>query len=30
MARTPPRALAAGNVLETWVEGIGTMRNTCV
>ena len=30
MARTPPRALTAGNVLETWVEGIGTMRNTCV
>ncbi len=30
MARKPPRALAPGNVLETWVEGIGTMRNTCV
>ncbi len=30
MARTPPRALTAGNVLETWIEGIGTMRNTCV
>lgn len=30
MARKPPRALVAGNVLETWVEGIGTMRNTCV
>ena len=30
MARTPPRALAPGNVIETWVEGIGTMRNTCV
>ena len=30
MARTPPRALASGNVIETWVEGIGTMRNTCV
>jgi 2,4-diketo-3-deoxy-L-fuconate hydrolase len=30
MARKPPRALTPGNVLETWVEGIGTMRNTCV
>ena len=30
MAFTPPRALAPGNVIETWVEGIGTMRNTCV
>ena len=30
MAHTPPRALAPGNVIETWVEGIGTMRNTCV
>lgn len=30
MARKPPRALAPGDVLETWVEGIGAMRNTCV
>lgn len=30
MACTPPRALAPGNVLETWIEGIGTMRNACV
>ena len=30
MARQPPRALAAGQVLETWVEGIGTIRNRCV
>lgn len=30
MARKPPRALRPGNVLETWVEGIGTIRNTCV
>jgi 2,4-diketo-3-deoxy-L-fuconate hydrolase len=30
MARTPPRALRPGNVLETWVEGIGTIRNRCV
>ena len=29
-SRTPPRALRAGQVLETWVEGIGTMRNHCV
>jgi 2-keto-4-pentenoate hydratase/2-oxohepta-3-ene-1,7-dioic acid hydratase in catechol pathway len=28
--RTPPRFLAAGQVLETWVEGIGTIRNRCV
>lgn len=30
MARTPPRFLAPGEVLETWVEGIGSMRNRCV
>lgn len=30
MARKPQRALAPGNVLETWIEGIGTIRNTCV
>ncbi len=30
IARTPPRALRAGQVLETWIEGIGTMRNRCV
>ena len=29
-ARTPPRFLQPGNVLETWIEGIGTMRNRCV
>ena len=29
-ARKPPRALAPGNVLETWIEGIGSMRNLCV
>lgn len=28
--RKPPRALASGNVLETWIEGIGTIRNRCV
>ena len=30
MACTPPRALAPGNIIETWVEGIGSMRNRCV
>lgn len=30
MARKPPRALRPGQVLETWIEGIGTIRNTCV
>jgi PPOX class probable F420-dependent enzyme len=27
VARRPPRFLAAGNVLETWIEGIGRLRN---
>ena len=30
MGYSPARALAPGNVIETWVEGIGTMRNRCV
>jgi 2-keto-4-pentenoate hydratase/2-oxohepta-3-ene-1,7-dioic acid hydratase in catechol pathway len=30
MARKPPRFLQAGQVLETWIEGIGTIRNRCV
>ncbi|MCO5317725.1 MAG: fumarylacetoacetate hydrolase family protein [Microthrixaceae bacterium] len=30
VGRTPPRFLAPGNVLETWIEGIGEMRNPCV
>lgn len=30
MARQPRRALAAGQVLESWVEGIGSIRNRCV
>jgi 2,4-didehydro-3-deoxy-L-rhamnonate hydrolase len=30
MARKPPRALQPGQVLESWIEGIGTIRNTCV
>jgi 2-keto-4-pentenoate hydratase/2-oxohepta-3-ene-1,7-dioic acid hydratase in catechol pathway len=29
MARQPPRALAPGQVLESWIEGIGTIRNRC-
>ncbi|MGB8861651.1 MAG: fumarylacetoacetate hydrolase family protein [Ilumatobacteraceae bacterium] len=29
-ARRPQRFLQPGNVLETWIEGIGTMRNPCV
>ena len=28
--RTPPRFLAAGQVLESWIDGIGTIRNRCV
>ncbi|MGH9274055.1 MAG: fumarylacetoacetate hydrolase family protein [Acidimicrobiales bacterium] len=30
LARTPPRFLQAGDVLETWIEGIGTIRNHIV
>jgi 2-keto-4-pentenoate hydratase/2-oxohepta-3-ene-1,7-dioic acid hydratase in catechol pathway len=30
MARRPPRALHPGQVLESWIEGIGTIRNRCV
>jgi 2-keto-4-pentenoate hydratase/2-oxohepta-3-ene-1,7-dioic acid hydratase in catechol pathway len=30
MARQPPRALQPGQVLESWIEGIGTIRNGCV
>ncbi len=29
-ARTPPRYLHPGDVLESWVEGIGSIRNTMV
>jgi len=29
MARQPPRALAPGQLIETWIEGIGTIRNRC-
>jgi 2,4-diketo-3-deoxy-L-fuconate hydrolase len=28
--RTPARFLQRGDVLETWIEGIGTIRNRCV
>ena len=28
--RQPPRALQPGDVLESWIEGIGTIRNRCV
>jgi 2,4-diketo-3-deoxy-L-fuconate hydrolase len=28
--RQPPRFLRAGQVLESWIEGIGTIRNRCV
>lgn len=30
IARKPPRFLAPGDVLETWIEGIGTIRNRIV
>jgi len=30
VARRPARFLAAGQTLESWVEGIGTIRNRCV
>lgn len=30
MARKPPRWLAPGQVVESWVEGVGTIRNRCV
>lgn len=29
-ARTPPRFLRPGDVLETEIDGLGAMRNTCV
>jgi 2-keto-4-pentenoate hydratase/2-oxohepta-3-ene-1,7-dioic acid hydratase in catechol pathway len=28
--RQPPRYLAKGQTLESWIEGIGTIRNRCV
>jgi len=30
VARQPARFLQSGQVLETWIEGIGTIRNRCV
>jgi 2-keto-4-pentenoate hydratase/2-oxohepta-3-ene-1,7-dioic acid hydratase in catechol pathway len=30
IARKPPRFLQPGNTLETWIEGIGTIRNRIV
>jgi len=30
IVRQPARYLAPGDVLESWVEGIGTIRNTCL
>ena len=30
MARQPPRSLRPGQILESWIEGIGTIRNPCV
>jgi 2-keto-4-pentenoate hydratase/2-oxohepta-3-ene-1,7-dioic acid hydratase in catechol pathway len=30
MARRPARFLQPGQVLESWIEGIGTIRNRCV
>lgn len=30
IVRQPPRFLRAGQVLESWIEGIGTIRNRCL
>ncbi len=30
IVRKPPRCLRPGDVLESWIEGIGTIRNRCV
>lgn len=30
MTRQPARSLAPGQVLESWIEGVGTLRNRCV
>ena len=30
IARQPPRFLRPGQVLQSWIEGIGTIRNRCV
>ena len=28
--RQPPRACRPGDLLESWIEGLGTIRNRCV
>jgi 2,4-didehydro-3-deoxy-L-rhamnonate hydrolase len=28
--RQPARSLRPGDVLESWVDGIGTIRNLCI
>jgi 2-keto-4-pentenoate hydratase/2-oxohepta-3-ene-1,7-dioic acid hydratase in catechol pathway len=30
MVQKPPRSLQTGQVEETWIEGIGSIRNHCV
>jgi 2-keto-4-pentenoate hydratase/2-oxohepta-3-ene-1,7-dioic acid hydratase in catechol pathway len=30
VARTPPRFLRPGQVLESWIEGVGRIRNPIV
>jgi 2-keto-4-pentenoate hydratase/2-oxohepta-3-ene-1,7-dioic acid hydratase in catechol pathway len=30
MVRQPPRFLAPGQLLESWIEGVGTIRNRCI
>ena len=30
IARQPPKFLAPGQTLESWIEGIGTIRNRCI
>ncbi len=30
IAHQPPKFLAPGQTLETWIEGIGNIRNRCV
>ena len=30
VTRQPARFLQPGEVLETWIEGIGTIRNRCI
>jgi 2,4-diketo-3-deoxy-L-fuconate hydrolase len=30
IVRQPPRFLRSGDLLESWIEGIGTIHNRCV